>query len=700
MKDPFRALRPIDSRQADSLDHAWLTGDAEERHELDIVAELMRRRAQRGRDPLLDPPADNEADAQIRLGRVLHGDRELDSLGVATGELCQHMGIFGRSGSGKSTLALRIMRRLCELRIPWVCLDHKRSARALTGLRLPHTIHVLSLGRDIGATLHANPLYPPRGVPLDTHLRQVVEILCQIWFAGEGVRALLIKAIEACAQHGVPTFIGVREHVERLAVTQREILWRQSACRILEAVTTGQLGRVLNRRTDTTAFDRLLAEHTIIELDGLSMNDAVFVTSTLIRYLTTSMMAGRTREQLRFVFLVEEAHHLLGKHHAVRESVLETALRESREFGCGFIIVDQTIGAVSPVALANLFTTVVFNCKHRSDLTAASSALLLDDDQRDLLGTLPVGECVVRLADRWPRAVHLRVPLLDLPKGSVTDREIHTRFLVGPYCRVSLDGDSADPSDSKANRPRESNPGAVTAIPPPDRRAYEGHSRHDQTGSHTVDRDTELPDVDASIRAYVEHVAQEPLLSVTQRYQALGVSRRKGDAIKRHLMEARLITPIDIPTPKGKTVLTQLTETALTWCRRHRIAVTPTNGGLAHAWWQAHLAERLRAHGWMCELEHAILGHAFDIHATSGKTTLLAEIETGLSAWLQNLAMLETVEASVKAVLWVGDRSILKARLHVSSRVDLLLPTDLQRWVIQVSHVDSSRPANRPTLRP
>jgi hypothetical protein len=121
------------------------------------------------------------------------------------------------------------------------------------------------------------------------------------------------------------------------------------------------------------------------------------------------------------------------------ESVLETCLREGREIGLGIIIADQCISAVSPTALANCFTTVCMNVRQRADVNAAAGSLLISEDKRQLLSTLPVGEAVVRLSDRFPHPMHIRVPRLDLPKGAIQDRDVRDGYLAGPYCASALD---------------------------------------------------------------------------------------------------------------------------------------------------------------------------------------------------------------------------------------------------------------------
>src|SRR5690606_15792007 len=150
-------------------------------------------------------------------------------------------------------------------------------------------------------------------------------------------------------------------------------------------------GRILCGRNDADCLARICAGHTIIELDGLAANDANFLTQHLLRYMTQTFLSESLREELRFVCLVEEAHHLLARREGGSETVLETCLREGREVGLGIILADQSISAVSPTALANCFSTICLNCRQRADVNAAAGTLLLADDHKEVLGVLPVG---------------------------------------------------------------------------------------------------------------------------------------------------------------------------------------------------------------------------------------------------------------------------------------------------------------------
>ncbi len=704
-----RELRPILGQRVKALEQAWLIGDRDDRHEIDVVLELLRRQATDDRSVLLQPPTGTEADGPIRLGRIRHGRRELGWLGITERELTQHMAVTGRSGSGKSTLSLRVLLRLMERGIPWAVFDFKRSARALRGIEGGNGVHVACLGRDVGATLSFNILAPPPGVPIDTHQRQLAELIADCWYAGDGVISVLERAMTQCytaAAPALPTIADVKRTVDELPAKSREILWKTSAQRILTQMTTGQLGRIFTATPNADALEHLLSGHTVIELDGLATADANFVTQHLVRWLTQALLAQTARESLRFVCMIEEAHHLLAKREGARETVLETCLREGREIGLGIILADQSISAVSPTALANCFTTVCMNVRQRADVTAAAGSLLLGDDQREMLGTLPVGEAVVRLSDRWPWPVHIAVPALDLPKGRITDMDLRLAFLAGPYCLYSdatptsdCDGDSAMSASSGPNSHPHGQRTVITVLPRPDKDAPRTDSTAiDATSPPHVsttprpppldpDRQTKVQsgedplESDGELRLLLEHVARQPLVGIAQRFDELGLSRRKGDALKRGLVDLGLVTPVDIPIPTGKTVLLAITADGRHWLQQHRIPMAPVNGSLPHAWWQNRVAALFRQSGWTVETECPIGGHAFDIRATKGSQTAVVEVETGRSDWLGNLSSLERIRADRRAVLWIDPASLLRVRSTLPHSVELLQPAHVERWV-------------------
>jgi hypothetical protein len=388
------------------------------------------------------------------------------------------------------------------------------------------------------------------------------------------------------------------------------------------------------------------------------------------------------------VCMVDEAHHLLPKRDSPRESVLETCLREGREVGLGIILASQAIAAISPIALANCFTTVVLNCRQRSEVSAAANTLLLPDDARFMLSTLPVGQAVARLSDRWPLAVHIEAPNVEIPKGSVTDDDIREVFLTGPLARGSREhaatGDSADPASSA---PEREHPRVSPVVPVVPARQHTGGSSS-PGGTSRIGSDAGYDDRNGDpltshpeLRVLLEHVAKHPFEPLTSRYRDTGLSRRKGDALKRVLVQLGLVTPTTIPTATGRVLLLGLTDTARAWLLRHHKPITPLHGSLPHAYWQDQATRLLGAAGWAAQQEYRIGEATFDVAADRSDTRVLLNVETGKSAWLKNLDMMDRARAGHKAVVWTDPGSIERARLAVPEGIAILRPVDLSPWI-------------------
>ena len=111
------------------------------------------------------------------------------------------------------------------------------------------------------------------------------------------------------------------------------------------------------------------------------------------------------------------------------QSVMEIIFREIREFGEGLIFLDQHPSKISLYALGNTYTTICMNLKHRSDINAMAQCMLLDKD-RDILGSLEVGQAVVKLQGRIQRPFQISIPLFKIEKGKVTDEQVreHMRY--------------------------------------------------------------------------------------------------------------------------------------------------------------------------------------------------------------------------------------------------------------------------------
>jgi len=187
-----------------------------------------------------------------------------------------------------------------------------------------------------------------------------------------------------------------------------------------------QFGAVLNTK-DNSHIAELLDHNVVLEMDGLSSSsDKTMFSEALTLYLYRYRLAQGPQDKLSNIIILEEAHNLLLKKSSEsKESVLETSIRMVRQYGLGYIFVDQSASLLSKVAFANSYATIALSQKLRSDVQTISGAMNLTDEQKQSLNTLPVGTAVVRLADEYPEPFLVKIRLCPIREGSVTDKAVN-----------------------------------------------------------------------------------------------------------------------------------------------------------------------------------------------------------------------------------------------------------------------------------
>jgi len=202
-------------------------------------------------------------------------------------------------------------------------------------------------------------------------------------------------------------------------------------------------------------------------MDGLSSaSDKVMFSEALTLYLYRYRLAQGPQKRLTNVIILEEAHNLLLKKSTEsKESVLETSIRMVRQYGLGYVFVDQSASLLSKVAFANSYATLALSQKLRSDVQAIAAAMNLTDEQKQALNTLPVGTAVVRLADEHPEPFLVRVPLFPIREGCVSNAAVRAQF-------------GSCYTDTGLNSVSRRDPEAISPIPLPDRK--EENNRNNQ----------------------------------------------------------------------------------------------------------------------------------------------------------------------------------------------------------------------------
>lgn len=635
--EALQRLRPHLGSKADTLWALYLSLDRVGRQEIEQTVRLLdlkRNRTTPGAGPPpLPPPEAGVLAGWLRLGDAVYPGRPPASFGLEPGELIQHVGIFGRSGAGKTNTVLCLLRGLLDKGVPFLIFDWKRNYRDL--LAVPWVpegrVVVLTAGRDL-APLRLNPLRPPPGTDPRTWLKKLIEIIAHAYFLGEGVMYLLQEAIDAAYREaGVytgsgryPTFHDVHARLRARKVTGREANWMASTLRTLGALTFGPMAETACA-AEPADVTELLGRNVILELDALTDSDKVLVVESLLLYIHHLRLAQPERERLKHVILVEEAHHVFLRSKqelAGGEPVTDIILREIRELGEAVVLVDQHPSQIAITALGNTYCTIAMNLKHRSDVNTVADSCLLEPDQKEHLGRLAVGQAVVKLQDRWPAPFQVRFPLVEIRKGSVTDAVIARQ--------VAL------PSPSEAGNhtipPREGAGAVIPEVP-------------------------DAPEAGPDERRLLADVADHAGSSVTDRYNRLGLSRRKGTVVKERLVKAGLAIQLPVALPGGRVTL--LEPTARGWDQLARPRPGPQQGGAVHRFWVERVAEAFRRRGYSVEAEVPCGSGAIDLVATSEHERVPVEVEVSGRRLASSIEKLST-ETGARRILACASRRMLE----------------------------------------
>lgn len=538
-----RKLKPVIGPQADRIWMAYVaedeTGKAQFLDYLEILSAQHFQGSLDNEGPGLIPPKAEAAAGEYGLGAVAYNGKALYPFGLRESEMTQHVGVFGRSGAGKTNLGFLIVQRLVEAGKPVLILDWKRNYRDLAVLPGFENMAIYTAGRS-AAPFRFNPLIPPPETSPHTWIKKLIAVVAHAYLLGDGVMSLLQEALDATfSDAGVysgsverwPTFHDVRDQLRNRKSTGREAGWMSSALRALGSLCFGEMDALVNYGHDRV--EDLLARPVVLELDALTQSDKVFVTQALVLWIHHLRMTEPVRETFKSAIVIEEAHHILAdqRHSLVGgQNVMELAFREIREFGTSMILLDQMPSTIAPSALANTYALVIFSMKHRSDLTAVSQAMLLDDENKAVLGNLQIGEAVVRLQGRSIGPFMIQVPEFHIRKGEFTDAKVAHHMT-----RLGLLSVRKQPIHPQAARQELS-----TA-----------------SGRSSVNADTRRH---ADEQALLDDVAAFPDGGVAERYKRLGLSVRQGQKLKDALVKEGLIQEQLEITANGKLRVIRLSE--------------------------------------------------------------------------------------------------------------------------------------------
>ena len=660
-----RKLKPVMGTKIDRLWKAYLSeSDAGGKADIEQTLELLAAKHlgtsyELDRSPFPPPPRKFASAGDIELGAIAYAEQKLYPFFFKSQRLKEHILVAGRSGSGKTNLTFMLMQGIMSRGIKVLALDWKRGYRDL--MTLYPDLHIYTVGRDV-SPLRFNPLIPPAGCEPHIWIKLIVDVIAGAYLGGEGVISLLVAGLDHLYREA-GVFDKIQTHwpsiqdlliwLRTAKLKGRAAMWQASAERILLAMTYGEFGAVLNTQ-DNNHVAELLDHNVVLEMDGLSSSsDRVMFSESLTLYVYRYRLAQGPQDKISNVIILEEAHNLLLKKSSEsKESVLETSIRMVRQYGLGYIFVDQSASLLSKVAFANSYATIALSQKLRSDVQEISGAMNLTDEQKQSLNTLPVGTAVVRLADEYPEPFLVKIRLCPIIEGTVTDKAVKAKW-------------GSNYTDTNPNSSIQAPLAVVSPIPTADNNKEKKQNNnnienntHPPSPKESEDRKNEsLDEKNKSLLSYdskpeppgkglsreeirfLTDVATRPLSTTVSRYHRLNLSRRRGNAIRQSLASAGIIKAVTIATRCGQVVSYELTELGRTLCSSAHIEVAPKpRQSLEHRYWVRQTAKYFEKQGYDIKHEHPIKGNgAIDILATRGSRRVAVEVETGKSNIKANL---------------------------------------------------------------
>ncbi len=283
------------------------------------------------------------------------------------------------------------------------------------------------------------------------------------------------------------------------------------------------MDKLVNSNNNKT-IGHILDQNVILELDALTQSDKTFFIQSVLLYLHHERMTEERREDFKHTIIIEEAHHILSDERRSLvggQSVVDIIFREIREFGESLILLDQHPSKISLYALGNTYCTICMNLKHKTDINAMGQCLLLDKE-RDILGTLDVGQAVVKLQGRIHRPFQIAIPEFIIEKGKISDAFI---------------------KDHMQN--------IAPAEPEEDFRL---------PNQVTVEVAKKLKSIDDSVLAFLKDIQQYPDCGIAERYKRLEISVRQGQKLKTKTLEKGLVEESTRTIKTGRLKVIQLTQ--------------------------------------------------------------------------------------------------------------------------------------------
>ena len=382
----------------------------------------------------------NSLGQQLQLGCIFDQgvERSLNKVCLDTKSLTQHTFVTGSTGSGKSNTIYYLINQIHnQPNAPkfLVIEPAKGEYKDVFG-----NVNVYGTNPFKTPLLKINPFKFPKGVHVLEHIDRLVEIFNVCWPMYAAMPAVLKEAVfkgyEDCGwdlytsqnkyrQDLFPTFTDLLNELTIVinnSSYSEEVKsnYHGALSTRIKSLTNGIYKQLFSG--DELGDEALFDNNVIVDLSRVgSQETKSLIMGILImrlgEYRANSGIAHNS--VLRHITVLEEAHNILkrtsqeqsmeGSNVAGKSvEMLSNAIAEMRTYGEGFIIVDQSPGAVDISAIRNTNTKIIMRLPEDSDRKIAGKASGMKEDEVDEIAKLPTGVAVVYQND-WEAPVLCKI---------------------------------------------------------------------------------------------------------------------------------------------------------------------------------------------------------------------------------------------------------------------------------------------------
>jgi len=438
-------LRPIFGNKIDKIYYQYTV--AESRQEREEVGHILNTLYQKHLNQLLDksvllePPKQFQLEGKYFLANVVYANKEVARFNLRGQDWPRHVCVTGMSGSGKTTFAFKIIEALDKNKKPYLIFDWKKSFRPL--LLTNHSVLLFTVGDDSTANhFKTNINQPPKGVAPKEWINVLADFLTESFQASFGVHKVILESLdEAFKEWGIyhgsdnyPTWNHMKWRLEEKlkSANNRESGWIESALRVATVLTFGEFGKTLNYKGEgAVKVEELLDKKVIMEMNSLGGVEKTVFCEFLLTYIYKLKKARQNVAKAKFdhAIIVDEAHNIFLKKPTTfaNESTTDMIYREMREYGTSLVCLDQHISKISDTVKGNSACHIAFQQQLPQDIYDISELTQLRDN-RYYFSSLPVGNAIVKLSERYNQPFQIKVPYGGERDEFVTNDNIKLRM--------------------------------------------------------------------------------------------------------------------------------------------------------------------------------------------------------------------------------------------------------------------------------